>query len=143
MVSDRAHLVDFHQRIIFLVKSLVKLQIGMKIAVVLWRGETGTGFSQSKWCEGCGIGVGSTGEVAVSFETVQQVRRFFKIIGGFTLLFVGVVMLITPGPGWLVILGGLAMLAAEFVWARRLLDRLKSQGERLRQTVMPSWISKA
>jgi hypothetical protein len=34
MVSDRAHLVDFHQRIIFLVKSLVKLQIGMKIAVV-------------------------------------------------------------------------------------------------------------
>jgi hypothetical protein len=37
----------------------------------------------------------------------------------------------------------LAMLAAEFVWARRLLDRLKSQGERLRQTVMPSWISKA
>jgi hypothetical protein len=48
MVSDRAHLVDFHQRIIFLVKSLVKLQIGMKIALVLWRGETGTGFSQSK-----------------------------------------------------------------------------------------------
>jgi uncharacterized protein (TIGR02611 family) len=83
------------------------------------------------------------GEVAVSFETVQQVRRFFKIFGGFTLLFVGIIMLVTPGPGWLVILGGLAMLAAEFVWARRLLDRLKSQGERLRQTVMPSRISKA
>jgi uncharacterized protein (TIGR02611 family) len=79
----------------------------------------------------------------VSFETVQQVRRFFKIFGGFTLLLIGVIMLVTPGPGWLVILGGLAMLAAEFVWARRLLDRLKSQGERLRQTVMPSWISKA
>ena len=122
---------------------VVKLQMGMKIAVVLWCGETGRRFSQSKWLEGCGIGVGEYGEVAVSFETVQQVRRFFKIIGGFTLLFVGVVMLITPGPGWLVILGGLAMLAAEFVWARRLLDRLKSQGERLRQTVVPSWISKA
>jgi uncharacterized protein (TIGR02611 family) len=79
----------------------------------------------------------------VSFETVQQVRRFFKIFGGFTLLLIGVIMLVTPGPGWLVILGGLAMLAAEFVWARRLLDRLKSQGERLRQTVMPSRISKA
>lgn len=79
----------------------------------------------------------------MSLETVQQVRRFFKILGGFTLLFVGIVMLITPGPGWLVILGGLAMLAAEFVWARRLLQRLKLEGERLRQTVMPSWISKA
>ncbi|PYU23405.1 MAG: hypothetical protein DMG30_11790 [Acidobacteria bacterium] len=83
------------------------------------------------------------GEVAVSLETVQQVRRFFKILGGFTLLFVGVVMLITPGPGWLVIIGGLAMLAAEFVWARRLLDRLKSQGERLRHSVTSSWTSKA
>ena len=79
----------------------------------------------------------------MSLETVQQVRRFFKILGGFTLLFVGVVMLVTPGPGWLAIAGGLATLAAEFVWARRLLNRLKSEGERLRQTVMPSWNSKA
>jgi uncharacterized protein (TIGR02611 family) len=83
------------------------------------------------------------GEVAVSLETVHQVRRFFKILGGFTLLFLGVVMLLTPGPGWLVIIGGLAMLAAEFVWARRLLDRLKSEGERLRHTLMPTWGSKA
>lgn len=79
----------------------------------------------------------------MSLDTAQQVRRVFKILAGFTLLLVGMVMLITPGPGWLVIIGGLAMLAAEFVWARRLLDRLKSHGERLRQTVMPSWISKA
>lgn len=79
----------------------------------------------------------------MSLETVHQVSRFFKILGGFTLLFLGVVMLITPGPGWLVIIGGLAMLGAEFVWARRLLDRLKSEGERLRQTLMPSWTSKA
>ncbi len=78
----------------------------------------------------------------MSLETAHQVRRFFKILGGFTLLFVGVVMLVTPGPGWLVIIGGLAMLAAEFVWARRLLNRLKSQGERLRQSLMPSWTSK-
>lgn len=79
----------------------------------------------------------------MSLETVQQVKRFFKILGGFTLLVVGVVMLVTPGPGWLVIIGGLAMLAAEFVWARRLLNRLKSEGERLRQTLIPSWTSKA
>jgi uncharacterized protein (TIGR02611 family) len=88
-------------------------------------------------------GVGELGRVAVSLETVQQVRRFFKILGGFTLLLVGVVMLVTPGPGWAAIIGGLAMLAAEYVWARRLLNRLKSEGQRLRQTLIPSWTSKA
>ena len=79
----------------------------------------------------------------MSLETVQQVKRFFKILAGFTLLIVGVVMLVTPGPGWAAIIGGLAILAAEYVWARRLLNRLKSEGVRLRHTVMPSWISKA
>ena len=34
-------------------------------------------------------------------------------------------MLVTPGPGWLVILLGLGVLGVEFVWARRLLRRLK------------------
>jgi len=79
----------------------------------------------------------------VSLETVQQVKRFFKILAGFTLLAFGVVMLVTPGPGWAAIIGGLAILAAEYVWARRLLNRLKSRGVRLRQTVMPSWNPKA
>ena len=43
----------------------------------------------------------------MSLETVQQVKRFFKILAGFTLLLVGVVMLVTPGPGWAAIIGGL------------------------------------
>lgn len=70
------------------------------------------------------------------FRTIDQVRRFFKILGGFTLLLVGAVMLFTPGPGWLVIFLGLTVLAAEFVWARRLMDRMKDQGNRLKDTVM-------
>ena len=78
----------------------------------------------------------------MSAEASQQIKRFFKIVAGFTLLLVGIVMLVTPGPGWVAILGGLALLAAEFVWARRLLNRLKVEGERLKQAVMPSWYSK-
>ena len=70
------------------------------------------------------------------FRTIDQVRRFFKILGGFTLLLVGAVMLFTPGPGWVVIFLGLTLLAAEFVWARRLMDRMKQQGNRLKDTVM-------
>ncbi|MGC1490280.1 MAG: PGPGW domain-containing protein, partial [Candidatus Acidiferrum sp.] len=62
-------------------------------------------------------------------------RRLSRIVGGFTLLLIGVVMLVTPGPGWLVIFLGLGLLAAEFVWARRLMDRMKKEGERVRDAV--------
>jgi uncharacterized protein (TIGR02611 family) len=70
-------------------------------------------------------------------ESLQQAKRFLKILFGFTLLALGVVMIVTPGPGWLTILLGLGVLAAEFVWARRLLDRLKQQGGRIRDSVFP------
>ncbi len=70
-------------------------------------------------------------------KTLQQARRFLKILFGFTLLALGVVMIVTPGPGWLTILLALGVLAAEFVWARRLLDSLKVQSERLRHAVFP------
>ena len=74
----------------------------------------------------------------MNLRTVEQVRRIFRVVAGFTLLLVGVVMLVTPGPGWLVILLGLGLLAAEFVWARRLMDRIKREGGRLRDAVLPS-----
>lgn len=70
------------------------------------------------------------------FVSVEQVRRIFRIVAGFTLLAVGVVMLVTPGPGWLTILLGLGLLAAEFMWARRLMDRIKREGGRLRNAVI-------
>lgn len=70
------------------------------------------------------------------FHTIDQVRRFFKILGGFTLLAVGAIMLVTPGPGWLVIFLGLTLLAAEFMWARRLMDRMKEQSTRLKDSVL-------
>ncbi len=40
-------------------------------------------------------------------NTVQQAKRYVKIVCGFTVLIVGVLMIVTPGPGWLVILFGL------------------------------------
>lgn len=70
------------------------------------------------------------------FRTIDQVRRFFKVLAGFTLLVLGAVMLFTPGPGWLVIFLGLTLLAAEFVWAKRLMDRMKQQGTRIKDTVL-------
>lgn len=58
--------------------------------------------------------------------------RALKIAGGFLLLAGGIVMLVTPGPGWLAIAGGLTLLAAEFVWARRLLDSVKRRAKKLK-----------
>ena len=71
-------------------------------------------------------------------RTVEQVRRVFRVVFGFTLLLAGVLMFFTPGPGWLVILLGLSLLAAEFIWARRLMDRMKRQGDRVREAVWPA-----
>jgi uncharacterized protein (TIGR02611 family) len=69
-------------------------------------------------------------------KSFQQAKRLLKILFGFTLLALGVVMIVTPGPGWLTILLALGILAAEFVWARRLLNHLKEQGSRLRDVVL-------
>jgi uncharacterized protein (TIGR02611 family) len=70
------------------------------------------------------------------FHTVDQVRRFFKILAGFTLLSVGAIMLFTPGPGWVVMFLGLTLLGAEFVWARRLMNHMKEHGTRIKDTVL-------
>jgi len=68
-------------------------------------------------------------------RTVEQVRRVFLVIAGFTLLLAGVIMLVTPGPGIAAILLGLGLLAAEFVWARRLMDRIKREGGKWKDAV--------
>lgn len=69
-------------------------------------------------------------------KTMQQAKRWMKIIFGFTLLALGALMVVTPGPGWLIMLLGLGVLAAEFMWARKLLDRMKEQGIRLRDAIL-------
>ena len=46
---------------------------------------------------------------------------------GSTVVVAGAIMLVTPGPGLLVIIAGLAILAHEFAWAARALDRAKAR----------------
>ena len=65
------------------------------------------------------------------------VAPLFGVMLAFHVLLAGVLMFFTPGPGWLTIMLALGVLAAEFVWARRLLDRMKEQGLRLRDSVLP------
>src|SRR5204863_2523037 len=64
-------------------------------------------------------------------RTVEQVRRIFLILAGFTLLALGIVMIFTPGPGTPVILMGLGLLAAGILCARR--DEEPTARERARR----------
>lgn len=58
-------------------------------------------------------------------------RRTLRRVGvgtaGGLLVVVGVVLLVLPGPGLLVIAAGLAVLATEFTWAKRLLVRVRAR----------------
>ncbi len=53
-------------------------------------------------------------------------RVAIGIIGGLVLL-VGLVTVPYPGPGWLTVFAGLAILASEFDWAQRLLDSARAR----------------
>lgn len=44
---------------------------------------------------------------------------------GITVLLVGVAMIVAPGPAFIVIPTGLAILSVEFAWARRWLKTLR------------------
>src|SRR4030065_1818793 len=58
-------------------------------------------------------------------RSLQQAKRIVKVVIGFTILLIGLAMTVLPGPAIVVIPAGLAILATEFLWARRLLDRIK------------------
>ena len=49
-------------------------------------------------------------------------RPIIGVIGG-TVLLIGVALIVLPGPAFIVIPVGLAILATEFAWARRYLDK--------------------
>ena len=53
----------------------------------------------------------------------RNARRLMVFILGVAVLLAGLAMLVMPGPGVLVIILGLIILATEFAWAERLLDR--------------------
>ena len=61
---------------------------------------------------------------AVHF-TYKAARRIAVGVVGLTVLLIGVIMLVTPGPALVVIPVGLAILSIEFAWARHWLRRLR------------------
>lgn len=57
--------------------------------------------------------------------------RWVRIVLGFSVLALGFIMVVTPGPAVVVIPVGLAILATEYAWARRYLKKFKDGGEKI------------
>ena len=74
-----------------------------------------------------------------SFSTLMRFiwrssKRAAVFVVGVVLLGVGLVMFVTPGPGIVLVVAGLAVLATEFAWAEHLLDKAKQQAARAGQS---------
>jgi uncharacterized protein (TIGR02611 family) len=63
-------------------------------------------------------------------------KRVGVTIAGFAVLLAGLVMLVLPGPGIVVILAGLAILATEYVWAQRLLRIAKEKANQAKDVIL-------
>ncbi|MGH9212613.1 MAG: TIGR02611 family protein [Acidimicrobiales bacterium] len=68
----------------------------------------------------------------------RSTRRLAILVAGLTVVAVGIVLIPAPGPGWLVVFAGLALLATEFTWAEILLDRAKRQAMKAKNMAVRS-----
>ena len=57
----------------------------------------------------------------------RSTKTIVIFVVGVTLVVGGLAMLVLPGPGLLVIIAGLAVLATEFAWAQAMLDKAKEK----------------
>ena len=63
-------------------------------------------------------------------------KRVAVTIAGFAVLLAGLAMLVLPGPGIVVIIAGLAILATEYVWAQRLLRIAKEKANQAKDAIL-------
>jgi uncharacterized protein (TIGR02611 family) len=60
-------------------------------------------------------------------RTLDLAYRVAVGVVGVAIVLGGIVLIPLPGPGWLIVFAGLAVLATEFAWAGRLLDFARSK----------------
>jgi uncharacterized protein (TIGR02611 family) len=64
---------------------------------------------------------------------LRAIRRVAVTVVGSVVLTAGVLMLVLPGPGLLGVAAGLAILATEYHWARRYVDRVRARAHQVSQ----------
>jgi tellurite resistance protein TerC len=60
-------------------------------------------------------------------KTLRKTKRVTLIVVGFTILLIGIAMIVLPGPAFIMIPIALGILGTELVWAKKLLNKMKSK----------------
>jgi uncharacterized protein (TIGR02611 family) len=58
-------------------------------------------------------------------KTYEMARRIAVLVVGFSVLAIGIALIVLPGPAFVVVPIGLAILSVEFAWARRWLKKVR------------------
>jgi hypothetical protein len=66
----------------------------------------------------------------------RNAKRVAVTIAGLLVLLAGAAMLVLPGPGIVVIIAGLAILATQYVWAERLLKLAKEKANQAKDAIL-------
>ena len=74
-------------------------------------------------------------------KTVKQAKRLITVVVGFTVLLGGIIMLVTPGPGLATIVLGLALLATEFLWAKKLMKRFNHHATNVKNSFVKNYLN--
>ena len=69
-------------------------------------------------------------------ELFRNVKRLIILIVGGTVVLIGIAMIVLPGPAIIVIPAGLAILATEFVWAKKLLNKVKEKAMQAKDKIL-------
>lgn len=64
-------------------------------------------------------------------KSLKQLKRIIIGVIGGTILIIGIVMIVLPGPAFIIIPIGLSILATEFIWAKKLMEKFKEKFEKL------------
>ncbi len=66
----------------------------------------------------------------------DRIKKITVASAGFTVLLAGLAMTVLPGPAFIVIPLGLGILATEFIWAKKLLTRVKDKIREAGQNIL-------
>ncbi len=74
---------------------------------------------------------------------IRHLKRGAVTLIGVTILAIGVALIVLPGPGFLVIAAGFAVLATEYEWARGALDKSRDRAMQAIEQATQRWWSSA
>lgn len=69
---------------------------------------------------------------------MKLLKRSVVTVVGLALVLGGLAMMVLPGPGILVSVAGIAVLATEYVWAKKLLEQSKDYAEKAQEEAVSS-----